>query len=187
MGAEARVMQPPRACGRSMLRARLALKHGLRLAKEAGRAQPSLKDAVWELLMEAADTLARLPNRERGWLTATSRAHWPAIVRDVEEVFNDAAGKGPRGSAVRYNQAPATAEAIDRMDVVLVWLVHAGGRKPQRDVAVLFGLACGIRVAALRSRFGCGRRTIYDIRDRALGRLCAWLSTEVASGDPMKD
>lgn len=185
MSAEANVLSAPRACGRSMLRARLALKHGLRLAEEAGRAQPSLKDAVWELLMEAADTLKRLPNRERGWLTATSRAHWPAIVRDVEESFNGAAGKGPRDSTVRYNRAPATADAIDRMDVVLVWLVHAGGRKPQRDVAVLFGLACGIKVATLRGRFGCGRRTIYDIRDRALGRLCAWLTAEVSSEDPI--
>src|SRR3546814_9553304 len=53
-----------------------AIAEGLRRAREAGRKDPTLRDAVWELLLEAGDTLGRLPNRERGWLTGASRAHW---------------------------------------------------------------------------------------------------------------
>lgn len=161
--------------GKAVLRMRMAVAYGLKLAAEAGRAEPSLRDAVWELLIEAADTLRRQPNREHGWLTASSRAHWPTFVRDIE-----AAVAGPQGreaDASRYT--PASAGAIDRMDLVLAWLTHAGGTKGRRDVAVLFGLACGLRVARLRARFGCGRRTIYDIRDRSLTRLCRWLSAEI--------
>src|SRR3546814_3300597 len=56
-----------------------AIAEGLRRAREAGRKDPTLRDAVWELLLEAGDTLGRLPNRERGWLTGASRAHWPAF------------------------------------------------------------------------------------------------------------
>ena len=161
--------------GRTVLRMRMAIAHGRRLAAQAGRAEPSLKDAVWELLVEAADTLKRQPNRERGWLTASSRAHWPAFVRDIEAEV--AAPQRREPGPARY--AAASAGAIDRMDMVLAWLSHAGGSKGRRDIAVLFGLACGLRVASLRTRFGCGRRTIYDIRDRSLARLCRWLSDEI--------
>lgn len=183
MRVEARDPLLPTEHRKSANRARLVLRHGLRLAKEAGRAQPNLKDAVWELLLEAADTLKRLPNRERGWLTARSRSHWPEFVRNLDDAFDGAAGRGARAAALRLRPAAASAEAIDRMDVVLLWLSHVGGAKPQRDLAVLFGLASGVRVATLRSRFGCGRRTVYDIRDRALGRLCTWLSAEIDADD----
>lgn len=169
---------------KSAYRARLALQHGYRLAEEAGRTDPGLRDAVWELLLEAAATLRRLPNRERGWLTASTRAHWPAFVQSLEghaaEATAGSAGSGVAG----LRPAPAAAEAIDRMDQVLVWLTHVGGAKPQRDLAVLFGLACGLKVSSLRRRFGCGRRTIYDIRDRALTRLCSWLAREYGIAEP---
>ena len=161
--------------GQAAFRMRMAVAHGLRLAAEAGRREPALRDAVWELLIEAADTLRRQPNRERGWLTATSRAHWPAFVRDIDADTASVPQTGSDG----FRFAPASAGAIDRMDMVLTWLSHAGGSKGRRDAAVLFGLACGLRVAKLRARFGCGRRTIYDIRDRSLTRLCRWLSAEI--------
>ncbi|HIP78533.1 MAG TPA: hypothetical protein EYH07_08755 [Kiloniellaceae bacterium] len=159
-----------------MARARSALVHGCALARSAGRESPDLRDAIWELLMEAADTLSRLPNRERGWLTAASRAHWPDVVRHYEESLQD--GRAP-SAATALRRSPASAEAIDRMDTVLAWLPLAGGSNPRRDLAVLFGLACGAKVAVLRRRFGCGRRTIYDIRDRALRRLCAHVASEL--------
>lgn len=162
----------------SVHRIRLALQHGRRLAEEAGRADPGLRDAVWELLLEAAATLQRLPNREKGWLTASSRAHWPAFVQSIGGTGAEDGAQRARSCTHAVRPAPPGAEAIDRMDQVLVWLTHVGGAKPQRDLAVLFGLACGLKVASLRRRFGCGRRTIYDIRDRALTRLCGWLARE---------
>ena len=164
---------------RLLLQSRLALQHGYALARGGGCGEPTLKDAVWELLMEAADTLKRLPNRERGWLTAASRAHWPDIVREGQELTLAASRKSARSQPDRIARIPASADAIDRMDTVLLWLPHAGGSKARRDVAVLFALACGVKVARLRQRFGCGRRTVYDIRDRALGRLCSWLDEQV--------
>ena len=153
---------------------KLAVEHGLYLAEMAGRQNPTLRDGVWELLMEAADTLKRQPNRERGWLTASSRVHWPEMVREFDAGYQRHAAGSPR-------LLPASADAIDRMDEVLLWLVHAAGAKPQRDVGVLFGLACGVKVAFLRERYGCARRTVYDTRDRALARLCSWLAKEFGS------
>ncbi|MGD1878946.1 MAG: DUF6362 family protein [Kiloniellaceae bacterium] len=147
---------------------------GLQLARQAGIPAPTLRDAVWELLLEAGDTLRRLPNREHGWLTAASRGHWPDYVRSAAEDFSADGAAGRRG--------PASAEAIDRLDAVLLWLPHAAGsnpkRDPKRDVALLFALACGVKVVTLRRRFGCGRRTVYDARDRGIARICGWLRAE---------
>src|SRR3546814_849359 len=44
--------------------------------------------------------------------------------------------------------SPPSGAAIDRIDSVLDWLPQAAGANPKRDLAVLFGLACGVRVAA---------------------------------------
>lgn len=152
-----------------------AVAQGLALARQAGKADPGLRDAVWELLLEAGDTLRRLPNREHGWLTAASRAHWPDYLRDA--AVDHAAAASPR-------RGPASGAAIERLDIVLPWLQHAAdsarGRDPKREAAVLFGLACGVKVASLRRRLGCGRRTVYDLRDRAVARICARLRAESA-------
>jgi hypothetical protein len=166
------------AKGQERLRIEAAVAEGLRLAREAGQAEPGLRDAVWELLMEAADTLRRLPNREQGWLTAAARAHWPDYVRSTAEEFAGAVGRAGRESSPALRPTPARAEAIDRMDTVLLWLPLAGGTNARRDVAILFGLACGLRVPVLRQRFGCGRRTVYDVRDRGIARICGWLRSQ---------
>lgn len=139
-----------------------AIAAGFKRARQAGRAEPTLRDAVWELLLEAGDTLKRLPDREKGWLTGASRAHWPDYARSL-------AAETP------LRLPPASGAAIDRLDMVLVWLPHAAGSNPKRDLAVLFGLACGLPVPLLRRRLGCGRRTVYDVRDRGIARLCGWL------------
>lgn len=149
-----------------------AVAQGLALARQAGNNSPGLRDAVWELLLEAGDTLRRLPNRELGWLTAASRVHWPDYL--CSAAGDDAA------AAVPIRPSPASGEAIDRLDTVLLWLHHAAGSNPKRDVAVLFGLACGVKVASLRRRLGCGRRTVYDVRDRGIARICCRLRAESA-------
>lgn len=148
--------------GNELARLEAAVAAGLRLAREAGREAPTLRDAVWELMLEAGETLRRLPDRERGWLTAVARAHWPDQARSV-------GGDGERRAA------PASAGAIDRLDCLLAWLPQGAGANRRRDMAVLFGLACGVRVAVLRRRLGCGRRTVYDVRDRGIARICGWL------------
>jgi hypothetical protein len=157
-----------RAAG-SARRIEAAVAEGLRRARENGKDAPRLKDAVWELLLEAADTLRRLPDRERGWLTGASRAHWPDY---LQAAAPELARERPNA---RVKPPPARAGAIDRLDTVLPWLPQAGGARPHRDIAILFGLACGLRVSTLRRRFGCGRRTVYDIRDRGIARICGWL------------
>jgi len=148
-----------------------AIAGGLERAKAAGCPEPTLRDAVWQLLLEAGETLRRLPNRERGWLTAVSRSHWPDYLQRSADEMAVGRMAGQRGG----RPLPAQPEAIDRLDIVLLWLPHAGGANPRRDIGILFGLACGLKVAVLRRQFGCGRRTVYDVRDRGIARICGWL------------
>jgi hypothetical protein len=154
--------------GREVWRSERAVAHGLKLATAGGKAAPTLRDVVWELLLEAGGTLKRLPDRERGWLTAAARAHWPGSL-------SDAVGETAVADTTRLRLGPASAEAIDHLDTVLSWLPLAAGRNPKREIGVLFGLACGLRVARLQRGLGCGRRTIYDLRDRGLARICGVL------------
>ncbi len=57
------------------------------MSEEAGTTEPIVRDAVWELLIEAADTLTRLSDRERRWLGSGTRSFWPQTVRACGEAF----------------------------------------------------------------------------------------------------
>src|SRR3546814_11384433 len=97
-----------------------AIAEGLRRAREAGRKDPTLRDAVWELLLEAGDTLGRLPNRERGWLTGASRAHWPAFASVLT-------------GETKLRPSPPSGSAIDRPDLGIPCVPQAAGAQPKRD------------------------------------------------------
>lgn len=160
---------------REAARMKAALDYGYALARDAGREEPTVRDAVWELLVEAADTLKRLPDHELRWFRQGERSNWPQIVRQFADEFATAVARGGAWDEVRVSLGPPTAGAISRLDEVMTWLGHAAGKNPRRDVGVLFATACGVPIRVVRRRYGCHRNTIYDIRDRGLARICAWL------------
>ncbi len=157
------------------------LRHGLRLARARGLAEPGPREAVWELLVEAAETLARLPDRERRWLTSGTRSSHPDVVHDLVEVFAAAVGRGG-WDRTRVRPAPPSPGAISRLDRVLTWPAALTGRQRARDLRVLFALAAGVPVRVIRARLGCGRQTVYDIRKRALDDIVAWLAADGRDG-----
>jgi hypothetical protein len=148
---------------------------GADLARDAGIPEPSDTDAVWVLLQEAAETLRLLPDRERAWLRSGTYASWPPILRSYAETFAAAVDRGGRWEEPRADRLPAPG-AVARMEGVLTWYGAIGGRNPRRDVGVVFALAAGVPVRTIRQRFGLGRRTVYDIRERGLARIVARLN-----------
>lgn len=89
--------------------------------------------AVWEQLVEGAETLQRLPDASRG--PRKVRSSWPEIVRNAAESFN---AEAERADLRRLG--PPSADAIDRLDRVIVWLEWLSG-----DVQRLVWLrACGV-------------------------------------------
>lgn len=68
--------------------------------------------AVWDCLVEAADTLRRLSSPIKG--PAPLHGAWPTIVRTTAESFD------PASARARLTQmVPPTAAAIDRLDEAL--------------------------------------------------------------------
>lgn len=57
------------------------------MSEEAGTTEPIVRDAVRELLIEAADTPTRLADRERRWLGSGTHSFWPRTVRDYGAAF----------------------------------------------------------------------------------------------------
>lgn len=153
---------------------------GLRMCAEAGKAEPTVADAVWELLIEAADTLKRLPDRERRWLASGTRSSWPRAIREYGEAFAAAVASGGRWEPMSAGLAPPSAGAIGRLETVMEWLIGASRRSPPRETNVAFALAAGVPVPAIRRRFGIARRTVYALRDRGLRRIRDWLEETLA-------
>lgn len=150
--------------------------HGHRLARENGCEGSRLRDAVWELLVEAFETLRTLPDRERGWLLAAERAHHPeVVVEDAEraewEATINALALGEKLKLIGPSKVAALKSAVDRMDEVLMWPAMIRTKNRRRDVKVLVYLAGGVPTAKVRRIFGIKRRNIYDIRDRGLAHI----------------
>lgn len=152
---------------------------GYDLAMENGSPDPTLHDAVWELMVEAADTSRRLPDRERGWLLSCERCAWPETVRTIVEEFAKAVSRGGIWEAMTVHRGPPSAAAIDRMDEVLGWLNAVESKNRKRDLKVLYALSAGVPVRKVRALYGgLGRQTVYDIRARGLSFICLWLRDE---------
>jgi len=154
---------------------------GMRIAEEAGISNPSVRDAVWELLAEAADTLKRLPDRERRWLRPGSYSSWPQALREIGNACEIDDVKSHKWEPVAANRAPPTSGAVGRREVVMLWLGKISGRAAQVETRLIFALAAGVPARLVRRRFGIGRRTAHDVRDRGLGKICRWLETEIAA------
>jgi len=78
-------------------------------------------EKVEERLIEARDTLKRLPDRERSRLYNSQRCAWPDVVRDWADVWGEAVSAGKFRDMEPRSGAPSGA-AIDRMDESLPWL-----------------------------------------------------------------
>ncbi len=155
--------------------------HGERLARDTGLKDPTQRDAVWELLVEAFETLRSLPDRERGWLLSCERSHHPdVLIENVElaewEETLDALSLGEKLKVVGEVKPTPGHGAIDRMDEVITWPAIIKTKNRRRDIAVLYYCASKRPTAVIRRRFNIKHRnTLYDIRDRGLAHIVVWL------------
>lgn len=147
-------------------------------------------DHVEGELVHAWQMLLRLPDRERGWLSAGSRSGWPQIVRERFGDYPDEEAREPRRALGRREmELLGRVFGIDGRDgylmerialanrpLVALVLARKAGRQPGgfqwNDIwQALGGKALGIGPDALRARW-----------DRCLGMLAAsWPAAQVAS------
>jgi hypothetical protein len=109
-------------------------------------------DEVEEMLIEAADTLKRLPaHRPRGYISSM-----PTPVRSVQEMLDCEPAK--------LRRPPPPAAAIDRLDMVLGWMAWL----EEDQIRVLWARAAGVPWRPICTRLGCGRTKAWQIWVTAL-------------------
>lgn len=130
----------------------------------------SLSSIVWRLLQEAADTLARLPDRERVWLLAADRVAWPEVLHTAQEQY-EAELQRLTDARMSKEEIPlprlaiSDPGAVSRMLVVLDWLQFVRARTPtrvKRDKMVVLALAQGQPIKSVR------RLMLRDVSDYAI-------------------
>jgi hypothetical protein len=90
------------------------------------RAQPQSAVDLWtpdiveERLIDWADTLRRLPDREHAWLYG-QKTYWPVTLREAQDVFSAAVENGGRHEDMSTPFMPADREAIARFWETTEW------------------------------------------------------------------
>lgn len=119
-------------------------------------------DLVERMLLEAAETLRRLPlEKPRGYFSAM-----PTPVRNIHEAYG--------WEAARLRPPPPSAAAIDRLDQVLSWM----GWLSEDQVRVVWARACGVPWRPVCRRLGCGRTKAWRIWVGSLIDIAARLQAQ---------
>jgi len=139
-----------------------------------------LKAAIWICAQDAAETLARLPDREMGWLLSADRAAWPEVYHSAKERFESETSRivelGERAEELPLPKLQITdITAENRMLVVLGWLQHVRARTParlRRDKAVFLALAGGKPYRRIRRIMGQGSdAAILAVKGKVLSQI----------------
>lgn len=157
---------------------------GLRLD---GNERPSLEERVWWLAKDAAQTEARIPDRERSWLRSHERSIWPELSRASEEnraieweiAMEEIAGVRSREiNGWRPNFTITDPRAVSRWLVVYSWFKFVKGRNPQRDREIFLLRALGARPQdvsrKLRGRIGA--RAVEMVREKVIRHITRGLA-----------
>lgn len=151
-----------------------------------------LRDIIWECLEDAADTLSRLPDRERGWLTSADRSCWPEVHHTAQEHYEAELQrltdlKEERQQTPLRRLAITDPSAIPRMLTVLGWLQHVRARnflREKRDKLIVLAMAQGqprnvIRRLMLGDRSDSAARMV---KQKVLGQIEGVLSVNNRPG-----
>lgn len=158
----------------------------------------TLNDLVWRCLEDAADTLARLPDKERGYLLAADRVAWPAIAHTYEERLEE---ENQRLELLRRDQSMLRGDglgsrlpimdptAIPRMLTVLSWLQYVRGRTDRgikRDQLVTLALAQGQTARDIQRRFlrRQGESAVRMVKLKVVGQIAHTLKIQLTLTNP---
>lgn len=169
-----------------------ALLDGRELLRREGFPAPPTRAIVWRLLVDAFETLDRLPDKERGFLSSGEKSAWPEIYRPAIErfataasIYNDAQVMGNPSASRQIGMSQDDADwpvrvqlviaegAYDRMLLVLGWFRYVTGRRPRRDVEVAVALARGQPVRQVRRIMGkeTSDAAIYSIKWKVITQI----------------
>jgi hypothetical protein len=172
---------------REALETRKALQWAGDKLRHEGRTSPSLNVLVWRCLQDAAETLARLPDRERTWLLSADRSGWPEVIHTAKERFE---AELQRLTDVKMSKeemplprlAITDPTATNRMLTVLSWLRHVRGKYVRNNQMVVLALAQGQPYRAVRRfmpRSDCTDFAITAVKGKVLKQIGHALAGDV--------
>lgn len=162
------------------------LTHGGELARERKGERARHSDVVWSLIVEAIDTLDRLPDQERSWLTSGTRSGgWnmvgmtPADLREIERIRILSSIKPFDGVAKYSPQKDDTERALG----VLEWMRWCNqSRNAKRLTKAAIILARNGETDAVHRVYNphrkANRQTIYEIKMMVCGYILNGLKRE---------
>lgn len=126
---------------------------------------------IQDRIREAADTLWRLPDSDRRFLSAGQRGSWPGYVRDWHAYGADKA-RAPR--------ATATSEAIDRMYETIGWIAWLASQD-EREAKIVWA-AFGMRTSTRKivRELGIARKTVDRDKMAGLWRILGYVREKAA-------
>lgn len=164
------------------------LTHGCELAASLKGDRATSKDAIWQLLVEAVETIDKTPDQERRWLTSGQRSGgWNMVgmtradLQEIEKVRLFSAMK-PYDGQTKYSPQR---NDVDRALGVLEWLRWcSSARLADRLVKAAVALARG-GDAEIVHRIYCptrkpNRQNIHEIRTRTVGFILRGLKEHLS-------
>lgn len=154
------------------------LTHGVELAIDRhGREGASCQKAIWCLIGEALETMDRVPDQERRWLSSGTRSGgWSQVgltAHDLIELERLRILSAMSPFEANTKVSPER-DAVERALGVLLWLrwLSKGDDHRLQRAAVL--LARGREDGAIKAYGSAGRRVrqvAYEIRTQTIGRI----------------
>ena len=136
-----------------MIRRLQTIKDGYEIARADGIEHPTHEQMIWYIVQEAADTLERLPDREREQRLSGKKSHMPEMIG--------------RASRRPLHKGAPTGDAIDRLDELFRWFSLISEDRI-RKIKVLLALGGGASAGKVAGYIGVHRDTPLKLRDRAL-------------------
>jgi len=170
--------------------AQRAIAWGARALEREGRPvelPAGLAAVVWRLLQDAVDTLSRLPDRERVWLSSAERAAWPQVIHTPQEHYEAELQRivelkeEPEKTKLR-RLAVTDPTAINRMLVALDWLRFVTAynfKNIKRDKKIVLALASG-QSESYVARWIMGARTpqaAHHVKNKVVGQIALALKS----------
>lgn len=153
------------------------LRHGADLARARHGERAHCRHVIWLLFEEAIQTIEKVPDQERSWLTAGFRSGgWSQMVVTWEEIVDVEFHRLMAGMKPTDEGSPKTAPQrndVDRALGVLEWLRFCTrGSNPVALQKAAVALARGGDVELVYRLYGSGRtrarQVVYEIRNRVI-------------------
>lgn len=139
-----------------------------------------LRADIAERIEEAADTLRRVPDREREMLRAGERgAAWPLMLHTADE--------HAAWERVPVKRPPPSKEQITRMEEVIDWLLVLARQERKYFNAVWLFCAKRKKPSEAGKLLGCHRETATIWRDAGLDRIARHLSVTSPESVALRD